>query len=174
MALNYECYEHEPSAQKAKRRLSLRIHLSLCFSIFIVMIISSHATGEWSLYKRASIKSKEGHSLRIDSSGNKDLMIWFMLKKKTLGAFSEKMPVYRVDELPVRSLDNISGLKVKKKRWIRWLISKGKSPSKELVEVMHGKEMIFQYYRDDGRIMEAIFSLEGAKEAVSEIMGSWE
>ena len=59
----------------------------------------------------------------------------------------------------------------KKNRWIRWQIHDGKGETNDaLLELMNGKELVFQYYLPGGVIKESIFSLKGAKEAIEEIL----
>lgn len=144
----------------------------VCF-LFFVLFFSSIVYANWDIYKRVQNRNSQKNYLRFDRSNGKNIRIWFVLKKKDDGVFSKKLPVYRVDNNEVHQIcrgkaDN--GLKIKKGSYIRWDISDGKQPSKELKELINGKEVVFQYYRDDGKIMETVFPLEGLKEAISEIL----
>jgi len=59
----------------------------------------------------------------------------------------------------------------KKKIWIRWEISNQKKPlSNDLIEILGGDTIVFQYYLPDGEIKETVFDLSGVDKAFQEIL----
>ena len=156
-----------------KPREITKIFTLMVCSLSFVLFFSSLVYANWSIYKKVQIRNSQKNYLRFDTSNGKNIKIWFILKKKDNGVFSKKLPVYRVDNNEVHKICRgkaENGLKIKKGRYIRWVISDGKKPSKELKELINGKEVVFQFYRDDGKIMETVFPLEGLKETISEIL----
>jgi hypothetical protein len=152
-----------------KQRIGMRTR-----QLVIILLIQSFfisANAEWTIYKRIQQRSKEGHVLKIDTDTNNIIWAWFILKKKTAGVFKSKLPLYQVDNNDVHDFQLIKNKKVKEDRWIRWMISNSKSaPGSDLLELMNGKEATFQYYLPDGTIKETAFDLDGAREAIEEIL----
>lgn len=144
--------------------------------VLFVLCIASTAFSEWRIYKRAELRNKEKNRLRIDltlQAGRMDVRAWFMLGKKSAGVFKSNLPLYQVDDGPVHDLTNARDRRTDKKAkaWIRWVIWDGNGPiDPDLVELMNGKEAVFQYYLPDGEIKETTFVLEGVKETVEELI----
>lgn len=156
-----------------KTREITKIFIIIVCSLFLLLFFSPTIHADWAIYKQVQVRNSQKHYLRFDSSNGKTIKVWFILKGKDNGVFSKKLPVYRVDNNDIHEISQgkaYNGLKIRKGKWIRWTISGGEKSSEELKEFINGKEVVFQYYRDDGKIMEAIFSLEGIKEAISELL----
>ncbi len=146
--------------------------LIVCLSLFMLFFTST-SYANWAIYKQAQIRNSQKYNLRFSSSNEKVIQVWFILKGNNKGVFSSKLPVYRIDNNDIHKIlkgKAYKGIKIKKGRWIRWVISDGEEPSKALKEFINGKEVVFQYHREDGKIMETIFSLEGIKDAVEELL----
>jgi len=130
------------------------------------------AIADWTIYKQTEVRSIEKHRLRFDHDLGGPVRAWLILKSKKSGVFESKLPLYQVDDNEVHDLQLIEkGRRVNKDRWVLWEIYGGKGPlSDALLEFMNGKEVTFQYYLPDGTIKETTFNLEGAKEAINEIL----
>lgn len=146
---------------------------------FVLMIVSlicicSQAFAGWTFYKSANARSKDNHIFRIDKTHSSKVRAWFILNRKTPSAFTSKLPLFQVDGNKIHDLQLIKkgrSVNKDKDKWVLWEIYSGKgSLSDELLEFMNGKEVTFQYYLPDGTIKEATFNLEGAREAISEIL----
>ena len=145
--------------------------LRLGVVVSLVFCLAVPAFAGWSMYKRASIQSKEKNTLRFDGNSKGPIRAWFILKRKTPGVFASKLPQYKVDSGDVRNVEGAKNGKVSKNRWVRWEIYDGKgTPGPALLEFMNGKTVVFQYYMPDGEIKETTFSLEGAREAIGELL----
>lgn len=135
-------------------------------------LIPAQADAEWQLYKNVSVFSRDGHGLRLETVNGKNIMIYFILRHEDKLVFDKKFPVYRVDDNNVHRIEKgekFRGLRERKGRWIRWEISQGSHPSKALSELMNGQQLVFQYYRNDGKIMEAMFQIGGAQQAIKKL-----
>ncbi len=131
------------------------------------------AFAEWKFYKSAEIRGEEKNILKIDHTRKERTRVWFILIKGEKDAFASNPPRYRVDGNPVRDLASAPSRRTNQNadRWIRWTIWDGEgSRPPELLEFIHGRRVVFQYYPSDGLIREATFSLEGAGEAIEEIL----
>lgn len=132
--------------------------------------------GGWTVQKQAEMTNVEKRTFRISKTGNDVVRAWFILGGELREAFSGKLPVYRVDGNRVRNLSEYqSGFVTdrEKSRWISWVLSRSVvNYSDELQEIIVGSEIVFQYYMPDGAIYETTFSLEGAKEAIEEVLGN--
>jgi len=149
------------------------IIFSLFFSVFLMLFFTSTSHAGWKIYKRAQIKSGQGHYLRFESLNGEYIRLMFGLSRQDEGVFLNKLPIYRVDDNDIHIIKkdkSYKNLKVRTGYYIYWIISNGETSSKELNEFINGQEVVFQYYRDDGKIMEAVFSLDGIKEAIEEIL----
>lgn len=147
------------------RLLAATILLLLCFVV--------PATADWATYKSAQVRSKDKNILRIDRSSNGPVRAQFTLRPKVTGAFESKLPIYQVDNNKIHDLQSAKNMKTDKKKnyWILWQIYDGKGDiNDDLLELMNGKEVVFQYYLPGGMIKESIFSLKGAKEAIGEVL----
>ena len=152
-----------------KPKIIIRIKLSII--ILIGLSFLSTANAQWTAYKRIENKNKQGHVLRFDTGTRNTLDAWFILKKETPGAFKSKLPLYKVDNNDVHDLKLAEKKQISENRWIKWQISSNNNPpSGELLEIMNGKEIVFQYYLPDGTIKETNFSLEDAREAIVELL----
>ena len=143
------------------------------FSVLLILLFTSISHASWDIYKRIQIKSTQGDYLRFESINGKYIRLQFGLRHQDKGVFFNKQALYRIDgnDLHIIKKDkNYKKLKIKIGYYINWIIAYGKIPSKELREFMDGKEVVFQYYRDDGEIMEAVFLLDGIKETIGEIL----
>ena len=140
--------------------------------VLLVFCFAVPAVAGWKLYKSASIQSKAQDTLRFDKDSVGRIRAWFILRRKTKGVFVSKLPLYKVDNDSVCDLEGKKkNIEVRKGRWIRWKIQDGKdSPDASLLEFMNGKSVVFQYYMPDGEIRETTFSLEGAREAIEELL----
>ena len=139
--------------------------------VLLVFCFAVPAVAGWRVYKSASIQSKEKSTLRFEKYSEGPIRACFILNRKRKGAFASKLPLYKVDNDSVCDLEGKKNSKVKEGRWIRWEIDDGKGlPDVALLEFMNGKSVVFQYYMPDGRIMEETFSLEGAREAIEELL----
>ncbi len=147
--------------------------IKIVFMVFFLLcLMQGAALADWQIYKQVSLRSQEKHVLRLDTSNGRNIRAWFILRRKNKNVFADRLPTYRVDDNcihEIRKGKQFKGLKIRKGRWIRWAISQGERPSKDLVELMNGKELVIQYYRSDGKIMEAVFNLGGARQAVEEL-----
>ncbi len=141
-----------------------------------VLCFTATAFPDWRIYKKADLRDKKKNTLRIDrTAGGKveTVHVWFLLRKKKSGVFSSKTPLYQVDDGPVHDLASVHGRMTDKKaeRWIRWQIWDGKGAvPPDLLEIMNGKSFVFQYYLSSGEIKETTFLLDGAKEAIEEVL----
>ncbi len=155
-----------------KRKEMKRLYAFIACFFICILFFSSTLYANWNIYKQAQIRNSKKDYLRFDTSNGKTIMVWLIVKNKGKGVFSKKLPKYRVDNNDIHQIakgKSYNGLKISKGRWIRWIISNAEKPSKELQEFINGKEVVFQYYSDDGKIMESVFSLEGIKEAIAEL-----
>ncbi len=136
-----------------------------------VFCFAATAFPGWKLYKSAKLRNKEQNTLKIDRVEGHKALAWLLLKRKNARAFASGTPLYQVDDGPVHDLASMPAWRTdpEAKRWIRWEIWNGKGTfSPLLLELMNGKRVVFQYYLPDGEIVETAFSLEGAKEAITE------
>ncbi|MCP4686420.1 MAG: hypothetical protein GY859_00115 [Desulfobacterales bacterium] len=159
--------------RKERKEGGIWTPLGMLILALSVLFGSGAAFAEWRIYKSAEIYNKEKNILRIDRLHNGRARVWLILKKWKENTFASKPPLYRVDRGPVRDLASAPSRRLDKTggRWIRWTIWDGKgSHPPALLEIIHGKSIVFQYYPPDGSIKEATFSLEGAEEAIEEIL----
>ena len=141
--------------------------------ILVILLCCVAAYAEWTIYKRIEQRSPEGHVLRLDTVPENSIRAWFLLRNNTAGVFKHKMPLYQVDNNDIHDLQLIKNIKTREDRWIRWIISdKTGKPSPDLIELMDGTEVRFQYYLPDGTIKETTFDLKGAREAIGEILNT--
>jgi len=155
-----------------KRKVK-RAVFPLLFLVFLMLVFTSTNHAGWNIYKRAQINSNQGDYLKFESINGEYIRIRFGLRKQEEGVFLKNLPVYRVDDNDIHIItkgDNYKKLQIKVGYYIYWVISNAETPSQELNEFMNGQEVVFQYYRDDGEIMEAVFLLDGIKEALKEIL----
>jgi hypothetical protein len=139
--------------------------------ISLILSTSISASAEWNIYKKAEQRNKEGNLIRFDIGPQKTIRVWLILKRKTVGAFKSKLPLYQVDNNDIHDLQLTQQKTIKEDKWIGWIISdKTGNFSPDLLELMNGKEVTFQYYLPDGMIKETTFSLEGIREAIEEIL----
>ena len=156
-----------------KNRKIERVIFLFLFSLFLMLFLISTIHADWYVYKRAEIKSKQGPYLRFESLNGEYIKFWFRLPSEDEGAFLNEPPIYKVDGNEIHVIkkgEDYKGLKIRAGHYITWIISNGDTPSKELNEFVNGQEAVFQYYRDDGEIMEAVFLLDGIKEAMGKIL----
>ena len=138
--------------------------------IFLCFVTCAYADN-WTTYKKAEIRSKEKNIFRIDCVSNSSVRAWLILRNAPEGVFKSKLPIYQIDKNEIHNLEQKKKKKVNEDRWIRWIISERKGmPESDLLEFMNGNEVTFQYYLPDGSIKESTFSLEGAREAIQEIL----
>jgi hypothetical protein len=146
----------------------------MLFAIVICWVVSPGDCAWKTLkrvYNRAEVHSKEMHKLRFDRHSAGPIRAWFILRRNVKGVFASKLPLYRVDDNPVRHSEDYENRKVKKDKSIGWEIDDGKGkPSAALLEFMNGTSVVFQYYMPDGEIKETTFPLEGAREAIGELL----
>lgn len=137
----------------------------------LIGALSAPAYAGWSVYRRVQLRNTKKHRLRFDRGGEGPIRVWLFLKSHKQGNLKTKPPLYKVDGGPVRNLNAMEGLKAHKTgRWIRWEIDDGKGkPDPALEEFLNGKQVVFQFYRPDGRICETVFELEGLKEAIQKL-----
>lgn len=158
---------------RVKKEVTKVLRSVVC-SLFVMLIFSSTLYADWEIYKKVQIRNSQKHYLLFDTSNEKNIEVCFMVTKNDKGVFSKKLPIYRVDNNDIHQVSKgkaYAGLKIRKGRWIRWVISDGEKASKELKEFINGKVVVFQYYRDDGKIMETSFPLEGLKKTISALTG---
>ncbi len=145
-------------------------------AVLCVFLFASTAFAGWRIHKITDLENKEKITLRIDSifnGENGDVRMWFILAEKVKEGRLLRFPRYRVDRGPVHDLDLVPGARANHGAdlWIRWRIWDCEGAiSPELLEFMNGKSVVFQYYLPDGEIRETTFSLEGAKEAIQEVI----
>ena len=145
----------------------------LVFTLFAACFAQSRAWAEWDYYKRVRVRNEQGDRLRFGGWNGQYVRIWLILGSNEKGAFEHKLPVYRIDDHPVRRLKRDATyphLRVREGRWIRWRLSEGQNPSARLQEFMHGDRVVFQYTREDGKIIETAFSLQGAASALGSLL----
>ncbi len=153
----------------------IKKHLFIVLFLLIISLLfvpSNYAS--WDIYKRVSLRNKAGHRLVFECNKSKYIRVWLKLNtQKEENVVFNKLPVYRVDNYDIHKIGKEKyekKIKILVGHYISWIISNRERPSKELREFMNGREVVFQYYRDDGKIMEAVFPLDGAKEAIEEIL----
>ncbi len=150
------------------------------YLIYIVFLLVASATlavpetrAGWFIYKSAQVRDQYRNSLKIDVTSNGRIRIRFFLSKPKPNVFSNKLPLYKVDNGKTHDLRDARGLKTdaKKSRWVIWTISKKKNPvSDGLKEIMNGNFMTLQYYLSDGTIKETTFDIKDADKAIYEII----
>ena len=145
--------------------------ICLLVVVFFTLTFPNTAScSEWTLFKRASIKSKNHGSLQIEHREGKGIYIFFYMHNKEV-SFKNNLPLYQVDDGKVHHLDKMPKLTTGKNRWVRWRFTDDiKKISPELKEIINGKKLYFQYHLPDNTIKEAVFELQGAKDAVNEIV----
>ena len=141
--------------------------------VILLFTVENSAEAGWNKYKRADAFSLDGkkHSLRFDI-GKEHIKIKFTLGMIDPGVFDTKLPVYRIDDNTVHDLnqkDVFKNLVMRDGRWIMWDISLLTRPSRRFLEFLNGNVVVFQYYRNDGKIMETSFDLTGLPEALIEL-----
>lgn len=149
--------------------------MSRLLKLIVVLVLgfcfAAPAVAGWAVYKSASSKSKEKHTLKFDKNPAGPIQAWFILRGTTKGVFASKLPIFKIDNNPVRDLRNVKNRKVRENNWVRWEIDDGKgAPDAALVEFMNGKSVVFQYYMPDGETRETTFLLEGLREAIGELL----
>lgn len=144
------------------------------FALLIFAGISLHSSvsADWNIYKRALLRNNDGNQIRFDTTSNA-IRIMFYLRSNDKDVFADRLPSYRVDENVVHRIEkgheDYPGLRVNENRWLRWTISPKDELSSRLLEFMNGKEAVFQYYRQNGQVVETVFQLEGIQEAINDI-----
>jgi hypothetical protein len=142
--------------------------------VLFLLVFSKPTSADWSVYKKAEVRSENGHKLRIDRYQKGEIRGWLVLKRKIPGVFESRLPLYQIDDNKVHDLEEIKNkisINDNKDRWIRWAISDKNEPiSSDLLEFMNGKLATFQYYLPDGTIYEATFKLKGAKKAIEAVL----
>jgi hypothetical protein len=79
-------------------------------------------------------------------------------------------PRYQIDQGKIHDLKDEKSLKTAKTYWIRFRLAQDNEyRDSKLLELLQGKKLVFQYYPADKIIKEAVFNLEGIKEAVQTI-----
>ena len=160
-------------------RLNLRegINMPKPVKIFLILLVvlylPSPAMGKWAIYKRTQITNEDKNTLRFDHSTGGPVRVWLILRPKETGAFDSKLPLYQVDNNKINEVASSDGIRTNKEKdyWILWHIFNGKGAlNRDLFEFINGKEVTFQYYLPDGTIKETTFNLDGAKEAINEIL----
>jgi len=149
------------------------IHKSCILFIAGIVLLFSFgiAMANWKVEKRATARGNNKNHLQIDQKPNGSVQILLVLRSEEKGAFDSQLPLYKVDENKVHDFKTVKIIKIRTNRWIRWEIWDGNGkPSKELLELMNGKQVVFQYYLSDGTIKEMVFPLKGAKEAIEEVI----
>jgi hypothetical protein len=119
------------------------------------------------------VSDKFKNRLTIDTDQSGRIRIHFSLSKPKKNVFSKKLPLYKIDDGIVHDLKDARQLitDTKKSRWIRWTVSKKKSPiSKELEEIMNGNQFTIQYYLQDGTIKETTFNINNADKVIQELV----
>jgi len=146
---------------------------ALAAALILVFFFAFQSAADWTVYKRVEARSEDRNILRIERNSGGPGTAWFILSSQAKGVFESRLPLYRVDNNEVHDLQNADKMQTDKNKnyWIRWQIYDGKGYiSDDLLELINGKEAVFQYYLPDGEIRESIFSLKGAKEAIEEIL----
>ena len=131
------------------------------------------AEAGWNTYIIAETFSldKNKHSLRFYIK-NEHIKIKLTLGAAEPGVFDNRLPVYRIDDNTVHDFnqrDVFKNLVTREGRWIMWDISMITRPSQQILEFMNGNVVIFQYYRNDGKIMETSFDLTGLQDAMIDL-----
>ena len=150
-----------------------KVMRALPAALILILFPAVQSAADWSVYKKIEARSEDKSILRIERYSGGPVRAWFILSRRAEGAFESKLPLYRVDNNEVHNLQNAEKMHTDKNKnyWILWQIYDGKGDiSDDLLELINGKEAVFQYYLPDGEIRESIFSLKGAKEAFGEIL----
>ena len=152
-------------------RCSLNIGTSFfCIGIilfFISLPVVSSAT-DWKsyLYKRVSITNQTKDVIYLENLNNTGLFIRFLVHNRKV-SLKLKPPLYQVDQGEVYNLKNEKTLKTAKTHWLRFRIAQNKDDhNSKFTELLNGKRLVFQYYPSKDVMKEAVFDLEGIKEAV--------
>ena len=153
----------------------MRKKLITIYLISIVLLLTGKPlNGAWWIYKSTGIVNKEGHGFQIEKITDGTIRAVFTIVRELPEVLDKKLPLYQVDDNKVHDLSLKADLRVldpKKGDRIRWRISApGKPLSPDLLEIMNGREITFQFYPPDGSIEETTFSLEGAREKIEEIL----
>ncbi|MBN1829227.1 MAG: hypothetical protein JW884_08820, partial [Deltaproteobacteria bacterium] len=134
--------------------------IAFCCIATMCCLISAANANQWSLYRQAQIKNSDNNHLRFDCTAGKSLRAWLILGKAAEKAFAERLPLYKIDDQPVRNLQKFEGIQTDKDktRWIYWEVCDGKGGTDLFMrEFMNGKEVVFQYYLPNGEIRETAF-----------------
>lgn len=157
--------------QNSKREKTGKRIRQIVLALFLIFLFRDSSGADWTIYKKIEKRNIEGNVLRIDTDFKSKIRAWFILKEKILDVFTTKLPIYQIDDNDVRDLQRIKGKTVRKNQWIRWVISAWKPvPDPDLLEIINGDEITFQYYLPDGRIEETTFQLDGIRESIKEVL----
>ena len=144
--------------------------------IFAIFCMAQTASAEWKVRKTAEVRNEDRYMFRVTLGDDGIVRGWLHMPKDMPNVFGSKLPVYQIDDNKVREIPPAKEgtfMDPEKKRWIAWKFSAtNQNPGEELMEIMTGHEITFQYYMPDGAIYETTFSLKGAKEAIEEVVGN--
>jgi len=144
--------------------------------IFAIICLAQTASAEWKVRKTAEVRNEDRYMFRVTLGDDGIVRGWLHMPKDMPNVFGSKLPVYQIDDNIVREIPSVKDgtfMDPEKKRWIAWRISgTNHNHSEELMEIMTGREITFQYYMPDGAIYETTFSLKGAKEAIEEVLNN--
>jgi len=142
----------------------LSIGIYLVFMLFPV--ISSAANWKSYLYKRVSITNQTKDTIYLENLNNSGLFIRLFVHNRKV-SLKLKPPLYQVDQGEIHNLKNEKTLKTAKVYWLRFRLAKNKDDHNlKLSEILNGKRLVFQYYPAKDVMKEAVFDLEGIKDAV--------
>ena len=134
--------------------------------------------------KIAIVKNQAGHSFSIYRLPPEDL-VWgtFSLSDSTVDQIdSERPPIYWVDNKTPYNLSTSKDLDEKydlslyqrEPKWVNFVVWHGKvdeGVSGDIVDIVKGHEIFFNYYTVSGDDKDTSFTLKGSAAAVSEIVG---
>mgnify|MGYP006289292173 CR=1 FL=1 len=150
---------------------SLLCCVLVCVCMLAAVGHSSNALADWEEYKRVQTRNSDGHTLRFDRYGQGQLRVWLILKHEQNEAFAGKTLRYKVDNHAVRKIGP-ENVRIKKGRWLYWeLPCAGKEclEHQRVQEFLQGETVVWQFELPDGRIEEAVFSLEGVESALKRL-----
>ena len=160
---------------KAYQRKNIIKYVKICSLCFLawyaadLWALQSGEAGEWRFFRRAFLKNESGHQLRLDTYGDHQLRIWLILKGKEPGVFSNKLPIFKIDQGPVYQVKSFEekNIRIREDRWLHFQgADENKEFAKILNELKFGEQVVFQYYPPDGSIREAVFELSGIESVI--------
>ncbi len=143
--------------------------LQIFLSVLMLLLPATSKAAGWDTYQRVSIVNENKDTLYIENYSNKNLYIRLFVHNRKV-SLKYRPPRYQVDQGKIHDLKDEKSLKTAKNRWIRFRLAQDNEyRDSKFLELLQGRKLVFQYYPADKIIKEAVFNLEGIKEAVQTI-----